>query len=317
MGNDDRCILITGVQGFIASHLAEFLLGKGYPVIGIDNGLTGDRKHIASFEDHPDFVSVEGDVNNRQDLQPLIEKYRPEFIFHYAACVGVKRTLDHPLWVLRDIKGIENIVELARQVGTRRVFFSSSSEVYGEPVEFPQNENTTPLNSRLAYAVVKNIGEVYLKAYSQEYGQEYTIFRFFNTYGPRQSEDFVMSRFIRAALDGSDLTIYGDGSQTRTFCYIDDNVEATYAAMESDAAANSVINIGSAIETPILELAKEVLQVSGADSRIVHLPPLPDGDMTRRLPDNTSMLNLLGGRSLVTLEEGIERTLEYFSATYD
>src|SRR5437588_12842334 len=121
--------------------------------------------------------------------------------------------------VLDDIKGIQNVLHLAKNTGVKRVFFSSSSEVYGEPVEFPQNEFTTPLNSRLPYAVVKNVGEAFLRSYKQEFDLDYTIFRFFNTYGPKQSSDFVMTKFIKAALANDRITIYGDGSQTRTFCY--------------------------------------------------------------------------------------------------
>ncbi|MFM7902004.1 MAG: NAD-dependent epimerase/dehydratase family protein, partial [Bacteroidota bacterium] len=156
--------------------------------------------------------------------------YRFEYVFHYAALVGVKRTLENPVMVLNDITGIKNVLNLSKNTGVKRVFFSSSSEVYGEPVEFPQNEHTTPLNSRLPYAIVKNVGEAYLRSFKQEYDLAFTIFRFFNTYGPQQSNDFVMSKFITAALSNTDITIYGDGSQTRTFCYIDDNVDACLSA---------------------------------------------------------------------------------------
>jgi UDP-glucose 4-epimerase len=191
----------------------------------------------------------------------------------------------------------------------KRVFYSSSSEVYGEPVEFPQNENTTPLNSRLPYAVVKNLGESYLKSYKQEFDLNYTIFRFFNTYGPKQSKEFVVSRFLNQALKNEDITIYGDGSQTRTFCYINDNIDACYNTIGNPEFANDVINIGGNEEITILELAKTIKLVTGSTSSIVYLPPLAEGDMTRRLPDVTKM-NLLLNRPKTSLEEGLKKILE-------
>jgi UDP-glucose 4-epimerase len=147
-----------------------------------------------------------------------------------------------------------------------------------------------------------------LRSFQREYGLDYTIFRFFNTYGPAQSKDFVVSKFIRAALKGEDITIYGDGSQTRTFCYIEDNIEATVAAFTGKAAVNDVVNIGNDKETSILELAKLVVDMTGSASRIIHLPPLKEGDMTRRMPDNTRMRQLLG-RDLMPLREGLEKVL--------
>ena len=185
------------------------------------------------------------------------------------------------------------------------MFYASSSEVYGEPVEFPQNEQTTPLNSQLPYAIVKNIGEAMLKAYKKEYGLDYTIFRFFNTYGPKQSTDFVISKFLKAARLNKDLTIYGDGSQTRTFCYIDDNIESTTTAFYEHIYINDIVNIGSDIEIPIIELAQTIIDITGSNSKIVHLPALVEGDMTRRIPDTFKMHKLLNHPVLI-LEEGIK-----------
>jgi UDP-glucose 4-epimerase len=176
--------------------------------------------------------------------------------------------------------------------------------VYGEPVEFPQNEKTTPLNSRLPYAVVKNVGEAFLRSYKQEFDLDYTIFRFFNTYGLKQSRDFVVSRFLRLAMKNEPLTIYGDGSQTRTFCYIDDNVDACFNALVENKSVNDVVNIGGDKEVPVLELAKQIISITGSSSKIEHLPALPEGDMTRRLPDTSKMKELLK-RELLPLSEGI------------
>jgi len=212
--------------------------------------------------------------------------------------------------VLNDIQGIKNVLMLCKNTGVKRVYFSSSSEVYGEPVEFPQNEHTTPLNSRLPYAIVKNVGEAYLKSFKQEYDLDYTIFRFFNTYGPKQSKDFVVSKFIFAALKGNNITIYGDGSQTRTFCYIDDNIEATTNAFYKNMYINDVVNIGGEDEVPILELAQTIIKLTNSDSKIVHLPALEEGDMTRRKPDITKMKELLGSKPKISLEDGLKRVID-------
>ena len=174
----------------------------------------------------------------------------------------------------------------------------------------PQNAHTTPLNSRLPYAIVKNIGEAYLRSFYQEFGLEYTIFRFFNTYGPKQSRDFVMSKFISKALKNEDIGIYGDGSQTRTFCYYEDNIDACLRAFTDNLLINDVVNIGGSVETPIIELAKIIIDLTGSKSNIVNLPPLKDGDMTRRCPDNSTMLSLLLQRELVPLETGIKKILK-------
>jgi UDP-glucose 4-epimerase len=210
--------------------------------------------------------------------------------------------------VLNDIQGIRNVLDLSKNTGVKRVFFSSSSEVYGEPVHLPQHEHTTPLNSRLPYAVVKNVGESFCRSYQQEYGLEFTLFRFFNTYGPKQSPDFVVSRFINAALDNKDITVYGDGMQTRTFCYIDDNTEACINAMTRDLFVNDVVNVGNDKAITVLELAETIIRLTESDSKIIHLPPLPEGDMTRRQPDIGNMNQLLN-RDFISLEEGLSKII--------
>jgi UDP-glucose 4-epimerase len=210
--------------------------------------------------------------------------------------------------VLDDIAGIKNILDLSKNTNVKRVFFSSSSEVYGEPVEIPQFEDTTPLNSRLPYAIVKNVGEAFFRTYQQEYGLDYTIFRFFNTYGPSQSTDFVIAKFIKLALANQDVTIYGDGSQTRTFCYIDDNLDVTEKILADSYFINEVVNIGSDEEFSILDIAKIVIKALNSNSRIIHLDSLKEGDMTRRKPDISKMQMVLN-RKLTTLEEGILKTV--------
>lgn len=303
-----RKILITGGAGFIGSSLAEKLIAdKENMVVVVDNLSTGNLGKLPKTNGNG-HKFIKCDVNVYPDISEIMLSYKFDYVFHYAAVVGVQRTQENPIKVLKDIDGIKNILTLCKNTGVKRIFFSSSSEIYGEPVEFPQNVYTTPLNSRLPYAIVKNVGEAFLRSYKQEYGQNYTIFRFFNTYGPRQSRDFVISKFIIRAIENKDIPIYGDGSQTRTFCYIDDNVEASIKAFYTDQIINDVINIGGAIETPILELARLIIQLTKSKSKIVHRPPLKEGDMTRRLPDNKRMIEILG-RDLVPLEEGIKKIL--------
>ena len=301
-------ILVTGGAGFIASELAiKLAADPTNEVVVVDNLLTGDLDKLP-LADHDNLHFIKCDVNRFEDISSVFYAYRFEYVFHYAAVVGVKRTTDHPVMVLRDIDGIRNVLDLSKNTGVKRVLFSSSSEVYGEPVEIPQNERTTPLNSKLPYAIVKNIGEAFLRSYQKEFGLPYTVFRFFNTYGTRQSRDFVVSKFIRAALHNEDITIYGDGLQTRTFCYIDDNIDACLNAFRSGEVINDVVNIGSDAEITILDLAQRIIAVTGSSSRIVHLPPLEEGDMTRRMPDIGRMRQLLG-RELLPLDKGLERVL--------
>lgn len=210
-------ILVTGGAGFIGSSLAERLAqNKDNQVIIVDNLVTGSKAKIPTSEFN-NLEFIRADVNSTEDITSIFHSFSFDYVFHYAALVGVKRTQAHPVMVLNDTLGIRNVLTLSKNTGVKRVYYSSSSEVYGEPVEFPQNEHTTPLNSRIPYAIVKNIGEAYLRSYYKEYGLPFTIFRFFNTYGPKQSTDFVMSLFISSALKNKDISIYGDGLQTRTF----------------------------------------------------------------------------------------------------
>lgn len=303
-----RKILITGGAGFIPGSLAERLLNdKDTFVVAVDNLLTGEFWKVPTS---PRCKFIKCDVNNYNDIAAIMTAYSFDYVFHYAAVVGVKRTLDHPVMVLEDIQGIKNVLDLCKNTGVKRIFYSSSSEVYGEPVELPQHETRTPLNSRLPYAIVKNVGEAFCRSYKQEYNLDYTIFRFFNTYGPKQSTDFVMSKFLDAALSNQDITVYGDGLQTRTFCYIDDNLDATEYALNESAFLNDVVNLGNDELITIVDLAKTIIDVTGSSSKIVHLDPLKEGDMTRRQPDISKMREAIN-RPLITMEVGIKKILAF------
>jgi UDP-glucose 4-epimerase len=302
-------ILITGGAGNVGSAIASKLAeNPNNFIVIVDNLSTGSLTKIPKRDN---VIFIKANTNIYNDIVPIFGRYNFDYVFHYAALVGVKRTLENPMMVLEDIEGIKNILSLSKNTGVKRVFYSSSSEVYGEPFEIPQNENTTPLNSRLPYAIVKNVGEAFFKSYFQEYGLEYTIFRFFNTYGPNQSEDFVVPRFIKAALKNEPIYLYGDGLQTRSFCYVEDNIDTCIKAMMESKCVNDVLNVGSDKEMTILDLAKKVIEITNSKSSIIHLPPLEEGDMTRRCPD-TAKMKIILGRELVSLEEGISKLINHY-----
>ena len=303
-------ILITGGAGNVGGALARKLVeNENYFVVIADNLTTGSISKLPSNE-YKNWSFVNCDVNNYKEISEIMLVNHFDYVFHYAAVVGVKRTQENPIMVLNDIEGIRNVLQLSKNSSVKRVFFSSSSEVYGEPVELPQNEETTPLNSRVPYAVVKNVGEAFFRSFYKSYNLPFTIFRFFNTYGPNQSEDFVVAKFLRAALKNEDITIYGDGTQTRTFCYVDDNINTCIKIFEENLMLNDVINIGGAIEFSIKNLAELIIKKTNSNSNIVYLPPLVEGDMTRRLPDNSKMIKILD-KDLITLDRGIELMLAH------
>ena len=306
-------ILITGGAGNIGSSLADELSQRDmYNITIVDNLSTGKLEKIP-IRDNINFIKA--DANSFNDMMSIMNSERFDYVFHYAAIVGVRRTLENPISVLNDINGIRNILTLSKNSGVKRFFYSSSSEVYGEPFEHPQNENTTPLNSRLPYAIVKNVGEAYCRSMHLEHHLDYNIFRFFNTFGPNQSEDFVLPKFLKSALRNEDITIYGLGQQTRTFCYISDNINATLKVLDNEKYSNQTFNLGSDFEINILDLAKLIIKITNSKSKLIFLPELKEGDMTRRRPDNKKMKNLLN-KELITLEEGILKLINSYESSF-
>jgi nucleoside-diphosphate-sugar epimerase len=306
--NTQHKILITGGAGNIGGALVKKLLhNQNNYVVVVDDLSTGNLSKLPETGT-PNFKFIKANVNQVDQLAPVFYSFNFDYVFHLAAVVGVQRTQENPISVLNDIDGIKNVLSLSKNSSVKHVYYSSSSEVYGEPVELPQHEYRTPLNSRVPYAVVKNLGECFFRSYFQEYNLPFTIFRFFNTYGPGQSTDFVVARFLALALKNEPITIYGDGSQTRTFTFIDDNIEVINRIFENQLIQNDVINLGNDELTTIKELAELVVQLTSSKSEIVFLPPLKDGDMSRRQPDNQKMKNILN-RKLVSIEDGIKRMM--------
>ena len=301
-------ILFTGGAGFIGSSIIDKLNKKKYNIYVVDNLLTGKYKNIP-ISNRVKFLKI--NVNDKKQLIKSTNKFSIDYIFHFAACVGVKRTLKNPLKVLEDIEGFKNILYLAKFKKVKRVFFSSSSEVYGEGQGLAQNEEKTPLNSRLPYAIVKNVGESFFKTYKNEYNINYTIFRLFNTYGPKQSSDFVVSQFLKNALKNKDINIYGNGQQSRTFCYIDDTVDAIINCFEKNYFINSTVNIGNNKVTKIIDLAKIIKKITKSNSKIKKIEPLKEGDMLRRKPDIKKMKSVLN-RRFTSLEKGLYSILKEY-----
>ncbi|MES2679381.1 MAG: NAD-dependent epimerase/dehydratase family protein [Bacteroidota bacterium] len=297
-------ILVTGGAGNVGSALVEKLIEdpENFVVI-VDNLSTGFLSKLPST-DFTNWKFIKADVNLLTDISSVMLSHNFDYVFHFAAVVGVTRTQEHPIDVLNDIEGIRNILNLSKNSSVKHVYFASSSEVYGEPVELPQHEHRTPLNSRVPYAVVKNVGECFFRSYWQTYQLPYTIFRFFNTYGPNQSTDFVVARFLASALKNQDIFIYGDGSQTRTFTYVEDTVQVCSKIFTNNLLVNDVINIGNDELMTVKALAELTIKLAKSDSKIIYLAPLKEGDMTRRQPDNKRMHEILN-KKLVNIEEGI------------
>jgi nucleoside-diphosphate-sugar epimerase len=298
-------ILVTGGAGNVGSALVDKLISdpENYVVI-VDNLSTGYLSKLPSSS-FTNWKFINADVNLLSDISSVMLSHNFDYVFHFAAVVGVIRTQEHPIDVLNDIEGIKNVLNLSKNSSVKHVYFSSSSEVYGEPVELPQHEHRTPLNSRVPYAVVKNVGECFFRTYWQTFQLPYTIFRFFNTYGPNQSTDFVVARFLASAMKNKDICIYGDGSQTRTFTYVDDTVEVCNKIFKENLLVNDVINIGNDELMTVKSLAELTIKLTNSSSKIVYMAPLKEGDMTRRQPDNKRMYEILN-RKLVNIEEGIK-----------
>jgi dTDP-glucose 4,6-dehydratase len=305
-----RRALVAGAAGFIGSHLVARLLGEGWDVVGIDNFLTGDRSNLERFADHPRFTFHEHDV-----VEPLEEPGRLDWLLHFASPASPPRYLAHPIHTLRsNAEGTFQLLQLARR--KRAAFLlASTSEVYGDSHEHPQRESywghVNPVGPRSVYDEGKRYAEAMALAYHRAHEVPVRVIRIFNTYGPRMRVDDgrVVVNFILQALTGRPLTIYGDGSQTRSFQYVDDLVEGVRRMMQG--ACTGPVNLGNPVEHSVLELARMVRRLTGAAVPIVH-GPLPVDDPRLRRPDITLASRLLGWAPRVPVEEGLRRTIAWF-----
>ncbi len=305
-------VLITGVAGFIGSHLAERFLEEGFYVIGMDNFLTGSPDNIAHLFGKKNFRFIHYNVVNYIYVEGPVD-----LVVHLACPASPVDYMNHPIHTMKvDSLGTLNTLGFAKLKSSRYVF-ASSSEVYGSAQVHPQSEDywgyVNPVGPRSVYDEAKRFSEALCMAYHREHGLDVRIARIFNTYGPRmrRKDGRVIPTFIEKALSGEPLPIYGDGSQTRSFCYIDDLVEGLFRLSVREGIAGTVVNLGNPEEVSILELAKRVVELSGSSSKIEFLPPRDD-DPPRRCPDISKAKSLLEWFPKVSLEEGLKATFRWF-----
>jgi dTDP-glucose 4,6-dehydratase len=304
-------VLVTGAAGFLGSHLTDRLLGDGHTVIGVDNLCTGDRDNIAHLGNEPRFQFEERDICEPFDLGPV------DYIFNLASPASPPEYLRLAIETLRvGSIGVENTLEIAARYNTGYLQ-ASTSECYGDPLEHPQREsywgNVNPVGPRSVYDEAKRFAEAMVMAYHRSRGVNTHLVRIFNTYGPRlrPGDGRVVSNFMMQALRGEPLTIYGDGSQTRSFCYVDDLIEGILRLSRSEE--HLPVNIGNPVEFTILEAAQAILEVSGSRSEMC-LRALPVDDPCRRCPDISKARALLGWEPRITLKEGLQKSLEFFKS---
>ena len=304
-------VLVTGAAGFLGSHLTDRLLGEGHSVVGVDNLATGDMDNVAHLAGEPRFSLEQRDI-----CQPF-DVGRVDLVFNMASPASPPEYLRLGIETLRvGSVGTENTLEIAAKYGAGHLH-ASTSECYGDPKEHPQTEeywgNVNPVGPRSVYDESKRYAEALVMAYHRSRGVNTHLVRIFNTYGPRLHpvDGRVISNLMMQALRGEPLTIYGDGSQTRSFCYVDDLIEGIVRLSRTDE--HMPVNLGNPNEFTILECAQAVLAVTGSKSEL-RFKPLPEDDPTRRRPDITKARRLLGWEPKVELDEGLKRSLEFFRA---
>jgi dTDP-glucose 4,6-dehydratase len=304
-------VVVTGGAGFLGSHLCRELLDAGNEVIAIDNLITGTLDNVAELSARDGFSFVEHDVSNHIEVPGPVHA-----VLHFASPASPRDYLEHPIKTLKvGSLGTHNTLGLAKDKGAR-YFLASTSEVYGDPLEHPQKEtywgHVNPIGPRGVYDEAKRFAEAMTMAYHRSHGVDVRIVRIFNTYGEkmRPLDGRVVSNFIVQALAGKPLTVYGDGSQTRSFCYVDDEVRGLLALLDSDHVGP--VNIGNPDEFTVLELAEIVLEVTGSSSEIV-FEPLPVDDPAQRRPDITLAREVLGWEPTVDVRTGVGRTAKWFA----
>jgi UDP-glucuronate decarboxylase len=311
MKTGHKRILVTGGAGFLGSHLCERLLGAGHDVLCVDNYFTGRRENIAHLMSHPQFEVLRHDIT-----LPLYVEV--DEIYNLACPASPVHYQYDPVQTTKvSVVGAINMLGLAKRVGAR-ILQASTSEIYGDPDVHPQTEeyrgNVNPLGPRACYDEGKRCAETLFFDYARKHRVKIRVIRIFNTYGPRlhDSDGRVVSNFILQALRGEDITIYGDGQQTRAFCYVDDLIDGMVAMMNADDDVTGPINLGNPHEISMRTLAQQIIALTGARSRIVNRP-LPEDDPTQRCPDITRARQVLGWEPCVPLEEGLRRTIAYFA----
>jgi dTDP-glucose 4,6-dehydratase/UDP-glucuronate decarboxylase len=309
-------ILVTGGAGFIGSHICDFLVTKGYNVVCLDNLLTGSKKNIEKLLADPKFEFIEADVTKPIDQITNGIKY----IFHLASPASPVDYQNHPEeTLLTNSQGTINVLNLARDSGAR-VLIASTSEVYGDPLEHPQKEtyfgNVNSFGPRSCYDEGKRFSEAATYVFLHKYDLDARIVRIFNTYGPKMQKDDgrVVSNFISQALSNSPISIDGDGSQTRSFCYVSDLVEGIFKTMFSEKTKGEIFNLGNPDEYTIKELADKIIKLTGSSSEIKYNGSFRKDDPMRRKPDITKAKLILSWEPKVGVDDGLQKTIEYYNS---
>lgn len=302
-------VLVTGGAGFLGSHLCDALLAEGHSVLCVDNFLTGRKANIAHLSSESRFELLEHDVSESLDVT------RIDYVFHFASAASPEDYLRHPLSTLKaGSYGTFNALELARKYQAG-FLLASTSECYGDPEQHPQKEtywgHVNPIGPRSVYDEAKRFAEAATMAYRRHHKVNTRIVRIFNTYGPRLqlNDGRVISNFMKQALRGEDLTVYGDGSQTRSFCYVSDEIEGILRLSRSHE--HLPVNIGNPDEFTVVDCARKVLEITGSSSKI-RFAPIPEDDPKKRCPDITKARELLGWKPTIDLATGLRLSLPYF-----
>ena len=305
--------LVAGGGGFIGSHLCDALLDDGYDVLCIDNFGSGRPQNVDHLRDHPQFTLQQEDIRQPLALPPVDE------IYHLASRASPKDFTEFPVRIaLTNTEGTKNLLDHAVACDAK-MLFASTSEVYGDPEVHPQSEtysgNVNIRGPRGCYDESKRFGETLTVAYEREYDLDVRTARIFNTYGPRMRVDDgrVIPNFLSQAIRGDDLTVYGDGSQTRSFCYVSDLVEGIRQIMSEDEMTGDVVNLGNSYEITIKQLAEIIIEIYDTDSEITY-EPLPEDDPSRRRPDLSKAERIFDFEPSVALENGLEKTINYFES---
>lgn len=309
----DKKVIVTGGAGFIGSHLTRRLLKIGAEVLVVDNFSTGKKENLKDVLNSKKLKVTKCDVNKYSSLKRVFNSFQPDYVFHYAAVVGVKWLEETPLRVLEDIEGLKNIFDLSLKYNVKKIVFSSSSEVYGEPMSLPEKEDGGH-NPSDVYSLVKLIGEHLVQIYYQKYKLPACALRFFNVYGPMQESSaygFVVGIFMKQVLKGQNPTIFGDGLQTRDFIYIEDNVEAAIRALLTKRSDGQIINVGAGRQTTILDLAEKIIRLSNKNIKPKFLPRRKI-DVRYRCPDITKMKRILRFKPKYSLDEGLGITYQWY-----
>lgn len=317
-----KTILVTGGAGFIGSHLCDRLIKLEAKVICFDNFFTGKKENILHLLENKNFTLIKGDINKFEDIEQVFKKFNIDYIFHYAAILGVKRVIENPLLVLDDIYGIQHILRLAKEHKIKKVIFSSSSEVYGFSTNLPLKEddgeemaNNSSDYAHL-YALVKLMGEKIMKMYNNIYNVPTCSLRFFNVFGPNQessSYGFVAGVFIKQVINDKSPTVFGNGYQTRDFIFIDDNIRIAIKALLSPDSNGEVINVGVGRQTTIIDLAERIIRISGKNLK----PEFVDmkerkNEIKYRSPDITKMRKILNETIEDKFEENLKITYNWY-----